>query len=325
MVALLERIDNPYSLRQLKPAQLPALAKELREFMLASVAKTGGHLASNLGTVELTIALHYIFDTPDDRLIWDVGHQSYPHKILTGRRDKLPAIRTLSGISGFPRRDESEYDTFGTGHSSTALSAIMGMAQAIRLRGEHRHCIAVIGDGALSAGLAYEAMNNILTCANLPLLVILNDNDMSISPSVGGLKHHLAALLKSHGLQRTSPGNQHILAKQTLLSANTVTAANTATLFSILGFEYSGPIDGHDFNAFCRRCSPSIAVRGRNCSMSLPAKARDTLTLKLIRFYTMGRANFHRLKALSLTKAAYILTRRQLTTGYATKRPATRG
>ncbi len=249
MVALLERIDNPYSLRQLKPAQLPALAKELREFMLASVAKTGGHLASNLGTVELTIALHYIFDTPDDRLIWDVGHQSYPHKILTGRRDKLPAIRTLSGISGFPRRDESEYDTFGTGHSSTALSAIMGMAQAIRLRGEHRHCIAVIGDGALSAGLAYKAMNNILTCANLPLLVILNDNDMSISPSVGGLKHHLAALLKSHGLQRTSPGNQHILAKQTLLSANTVTAANTATLFSILGFEYSGPIDGHDFNA----------------------------------------------------------------------------
>ncbi|THC46324.1 1-deoxy-D-xylulose-5-phosphate synthase [Massilia sp. Mn16-1_5] len=221
---LLQAIDDPSALRRLPREQLDALARQLRQFLLESVARTGGHLSSNLGTVELTIALHYVFDTPRDRIVWDVGHQSYGHKVLTGRRERMHTLRQLGGISGFPRRSESVYDTFGTAHSSTSISAALGMAQAARLRGEDRHAVAVIGDGAMSAGMAYEALNNAGIAGDLRLLVILNDNDMSISPAVGALRHYLARL-SSHR------------------------AAAAATVFEQFGFDYTGPIDGHDLDA----------------------------------------------------------------------------
>lgn len=221
MDTLLDSIEFPSDLRELTCNQLEQAANELRQFLLSSIAESGGHLASNLGVVELTLALHYVFDTPNDRLIWDVGHQSYPHKAITGRRKQMSNLRKKGGISGFPRRDESPYDTFGTAHSSTSISAALGMAHAARLQQQSRHCIAVIGDGALSAGLAYEAMNNATLDPNMPLLVILNDNDMSISPSVGALKKHLAGLL----------------------------AGESAALFDALGFDYTGPLDGHDIMA----------------------------------------------------------------------------
>ncbi len=187
MTDLLKTIDDPKDLRELNRDQLPGLAAELREFLLDSVSKTGGHLSSNLGTVELTVALHYVFQTPYDRLIWDVGHQSYPHKILTGRRERMSTLRQYGGISGFPRRSESEYDTFGTAHSSTSISAAIGMALGARAQGEKRVAVAVIGDGAMSAGMAFEALNNGGIHKDLPLVVVLNDNDMSISPAVGAL------------------------------------------------------------------------------------------------------------------------------------------
>src|SRR3990167_8733164 len=190
---LLNNIDSPADLRKLTRAQLKQLAEELRAFVLESVSKTGGHLSSNLGTVELTIALHYVFDTPEDRIVWDVGHQTYPHKILTGRREAMARLRMIGGISGFPRRSESRYDTFGTAHSSTSISAAFGMAVAAAAKGEGRKGIAVIGDGAMSAGMAFEAMNN-AGAMDVDLLVILNDNDMSISPPVGALNKYLAKL-----------------------------------------------------------------------------------------------------------------------------------
>lgn len=221
MDTLLDSIKFPSDLRKLTCNQLEQAANELRRFLLSSIAESGGHLASNLGVVELTLALHYVFDTPNDRLIWDVGHQSYPHKAITGRRKQMNNLRKKGGISGFPRRDESPYDSFGTAHSSTSISAALGMAHAARLQQQSRHCIAVIGDGALSAGLAYEAMNNAALDPNMPLLVILNDNDMSISPSVGALKKHLADLL----------------------------AGESTALFDALGFDYTGPVDGHDIMA----------------------------------------------------------------------------
>ena len=195
---LLSRIDQPADIRHLSRSELKQLAHELRDFLLHSVSRTGGHLSSNLGTVELTIALHYVFHTPDDRLVWDVGHQTYPHKILTGRRDRMPSLRQYGGMSGFPRRDESVYDTFGTAHSSTSISAALGMALGAQLKGEKRKSVAIIGDGAMTAGMAFEAMNN----AGVPhdgkmpdMLVVLNDNDMSISPPVGALNRHLARLM----------------------------------------------------------------------------------------------------------------------------------
>ena len=189
---LLPTIDSPADLRRLTRAQLKQLAGELRQFVLQSVSQTGGHLSSNLGTVELTIALHYVFNTPEDRLVWDVGHQTYPHKILIGRRDRMPTLRQLGGLSGFPRRDESEYDTFGTAHSSTSISAALGFALAARQKGEARKSIAVIGDGAMTAGMAFEALNNAGVERDARLLVVLNDNDMSISPPVGALNRYLA-------------------------------------------------------------------------------------------------------------------------------------
>src|SRR2546421_7680909 len=194
MYELLTTIDEPARLRSLERKQLQQLADELRAYVLESVSRTGGHLSSNLGTVELTIALHYIFETPEDRIVWDVGHQTYPHKILTGRREAMARLRMIDGISGFPRRSESKYDTFGTAHSSTSISAALGMAVSAKLKQENRHCIAVIGDGAMSAGMAYEAMNN-AGAMEVDLLVILNDNEMSISPPVGALTNYLARLL----------------------------------------------------------------------------------------------------------------------------------
>ena len=251
---LLKKIDKPADLRRLTRAQLPPLANELRAFVLDSVAKTGGHLSSNLGTVELAIALHYVFNTPEDRIIWDVGHQSYPHKILTGRRDQMHSLRQLNGISGFPRRDESAYDTIGTAHSSTSISAALGMALAARTKGENRHAIAVIGDGAMTAGMAFEAMNNAGVHDDINLLVILNDNDMSISPPVGALNRYLARLMsgkfyaaaKNVG-KSVLPGPMLELAKRFEEHAKGMVVP--ATMFEEFGFNYIGPIDGHDLES----------------------------------------------------------------------------
>ncbi|GAB3436774.1 1-deoxy-D-xylulose-5-phosphate synthase [Massilia solisilvae] len=251
---LLESINDPAQLRKLPPELLRPLADELRQFLLDSVSQTGGHLSSNLGTVELTIALHYVFDTPRDRLVWDVGHQTYPHKILTGRRERMHTLRQLGGISGFPRRDESRYDTFGTAHSSTSISAALGMAHAARLKGEHCKAIAVIGDGAMSAGLAFEALNNAGIDEDLDLLVVLNDNDMSISPPVGALNGYLARLMSgrfyaaARNVSRRLPGPVRELARRIEEHAKGMVVP-PATLFEEFGFHYIGPIDGHDLDA----------------------------------------------------------------------------
>ncbi len=256
MYDLLKTIDSPGDLRKLDRTQLKPLADELRDYVLESVAKTGGHLSSNLGTVELTIALHYVFNTPVDRVVWDVGHQTYPHKILTGRRDAMATLRQFGGISGFPRRTESEYDTFGTAHSSTSISAALGMAVAARNLGESRRVVAVIGDGALSAGQAFEALNNAGVAENINLLVILNDNDMSISPPVGGLNRYLARLMsgkfyaaaKSVGKQFLRPVPPLFeLARKFEEHAKGMVVPGT--LFEEFGFNYIGPIDGHDLDS----------------------------------------------------------------------------
>ncbi|OGB20488.1 MAG: 1-deoxy-D-xylulose-5-phosphate synthase [Burkholderiales bacterium RIFCSPLOWO2_02_FULL_57_36] len=251
---LLKKIDNPADLRKLSRAQLHPLADELRAFVLDSVSKTGGHLSSNLGTVELTIALHYVFNTPDDRLVWDVGHQTYPHKILTGRRDQMQSLRQLNGISGFPRRSESQYDTFGTAHSSTSISAALGMALAARTKGENRHAVAIIGDGAMTAGMAFEAMNNAGVHDDVNLLVILNDNDMSISPPVGALNRYLARLMSGQFYAKAKnvgksvlPGPMLELAKRFEEHAKGMIVP--ATMFEEFGFNYIGPIDGHDLES----------------------------------------------------------------------------
>lgn len=251
----LSTILNPEALRSLDKRLLPGLAHELRQFILNSVAKTGGHLSSNLGTVELTLALHYVFDTPRDRLVWDVGHQTYAHKILTGRREAMSGLRKKNGLSGFPRRNESEYDAFGTAHSSTSISAALGMATAFRLAGQDERAVAIIGDGALTGGMAFEAMNNAKhTGANL--IVILNDNDMSISPPVGALQHHLARLLSGRFYNSMRRGGEKMLgvAPPILQFAKRweehVKGMVTppATLFEEFGFNYIGPIDGHDLD-----------------------------------------------------------------------------
>ncbi|MCO4861699.1 1-deoxy-D-xylulose-5-phosphate synthase [Cupriavidus sp. WGlv3] len=254
--ALLNKIDAPADLRKLDRRELQTLADELRAYVLESVSQTGGHLSSNLGTVELTIALHYVFNTPDDRLVWDVGHQSYPHKILTGRRERMRTLRQWGGISGFPRRSESEYDTFGTAHSSTSISAALGMALGARTLGEKRVSVAVIGDGAMTAGMAFEALNNAGVYKDLPLVVVLNDNDMSISPPVGALNRHLARLLSGQFYAATKKGIEKVLsvappvlefAKRFEEHAKGMMVP--ATLFEEFGFNYIGPIDGHDLNS----------------------------------------------------------------------------
>ncbi|EIM17031.1 1-deoxy-D-xylulose-5-phosphate synthase [Pseudomonas chlororaphis] len=255
MFELLNTVNTPADLRALHCAALAPLADELRAFILHSVSSTGGHLAANLGTVELSIALHYVFDTPRDRIVWDVGHQSYAHKILTGRREAMAGIRQLGGISGFPRRQESEYDAFGTAHSSTSISAALGMALAARHSHEPRHSIAVIGDGALSGGMAFEAMNNAGLYQDLPLLVILNDNDMSISPPVGALRHYFGKLTAQRCAVAVKERIKHLLQEAPALrelahraEAQVKGLMTSATLFEALGFNYSGPIDGHNLD-----------------------------------------------------------------------------
>ncbi|UTY56370.1 1-deoxy-D-xylulose-5-phosphate synthase [Massilia sp. erpn] len=251
---LLENINIPADLRKLQRHQLTPLAHELRSFLLDSVSKTGGHLSSNLGTVELTIALHYVFNTPQDRIVWDVGHQTYSHKILTGRREQFHTLRQRDGISGFPRRVESEYDTFGTAHSSTSISAALGMAQAAKIKGEHRHAIAVIGDGSMTAGMAFEALNNAGVQEDLNLLVILNDNDMSISPPVGALNRYLARLMSGQFYAAAKNVGKSVLPAPVLelakrLEEHAKGMVVPATMFEEFGFNYIGPIDGHDLES----------------------------------------------------------------------------
>ena len=256
MGTLLDRIDSPADVRRLSRLELKQLAVELRAFVVKIVSETGnGHFAANLGTVELTIALHHVFDTPNDRIVWDVGHQTYPHKTLTGRKDRMLTLRQLGGISGFPRRDESEYDTFGTAHSSTSISAALGMAIGSRLKGESRKCVAVIGDGAMSAGMAFEALNN-GGVSQADILVVLNDNDMSISPPVGALNRYLARLMsgKFYATARDTAKNVlknapplFELAKRFEEHAKGMVVPGT--IFEEFGFNYVGPIDGHDLDS----------------------------------------------------------------------------
>jgi len=247
--ALLKSINSPASLRELERSQLPGLADELRQYLVETVSHTGGHLSSNLGTVELTIALHYVFDTPHDRLIWDVGHQTYPHKILTGRREAMDSLRMWQGLSGFPRREESIYDAFGTAHSSTSISAALGMALAAQLKGEPRRAVAIIGDGAMTAGMAFEAMNN-AGVMDTDVLVILNDNDMSISPPVGALNKYLARLMSGRFYTAAKGIGHRVLGDIVRRAEEHVKGMVIPnTLFEEFGFNYIGPIDGHDLDA----------------------------------------------------------------------------
>ena len=254
--SLLNQINAPADLRGLDRQQLRALSQELREFLLHSVARTGGHLSSNLGTVELTVALHHVFQTPEDRIVWDVGHQTYAHKILTGRREDMAGLRQAGGISGFPKRSESLYDAFGTAHSSTSISAALGMAVAARHTGETRHSIAVIGDGAMTGGMAFEALNNAGVIDDIRLLVILNDNDMSISPAVGALNRYLARLMSGRFYAAAKHAGKQVLkhlppmlelARKFEEHAKGMVAPGT--LFEEFGFNYIGPIDGHDLDS----------------------------------------------------------------------------
>ncbi len=249
---LLHKIDSPADLRQLSETELEPLARELRDFLIQSVAKTGGHLSSSLGTVELTVALHYVYNTPDDRLVWDVGHQAYPHKILTGRRERMNTLRKKDGLSGFIKRAESEYDTFGVGHSSTSISAALGMAIAAEKNGSQRKAVAIIGDGAMTAGIAFEALNHAGHLDN-NLLVILNDNEMSISPNVGGMSNYLAKLLSGKLYTSVREGGKKVLSVVPPVRELARRAEEhmkgmviPGTLFEELGFHYYGPVDGHD-------------------------------------------------------------------------------
>lgn len=266
---LLDRIHSPADLKPLDKRELRKLADQLRAFVLDSVSRTGGHLSSNLGTVELTVALHYVYDTPHDRIIWDVGHQSYPHKILTGRKAGMSTLRQFGGMSGFPKRSESEYDAFGTAHSSTSISAVLGMAVASRNAGVSRQHIAVIGDGSMSAGMAFEAMNNAGVTPDINLLVILNDNDMSISPPVGALNRYLARLMSGqfYAAAKTVGRSvlQHIppvleLARR--FEEHAKGMVTPATLFEEMGFNYVGPIDGHDLDSLIPTLQNMRALKG---------------------------------------------------------------
>ncbi|MBL3589147.1 MAG: 1-deoxy-D-xylulose-5-phosphate synthase [gamma proteobacterium endosymbiont of Lamellibrachia anaximandri] len=256
---LLEQVDLPADLRRLEPSQLPQLATELRRFLIETVSQTGGHLAAGLGVVELTIALHYVFDTPADRLIWDVGHQAYPHKILTGRRERMHTLRRKGGLSGFPNRTESEYDVFGTGHSSTSIGAALGMAVAAKQRGESRKIVAVIGDSAMQAGMAFEALNH-AGALDQDLLVVLNDNDMSISKPVGAFSNHLARLLSGNFYTRVREGGKSALSHlppqlgelMGKWEEHMKGMVMPGTLFEEMGFNYIGPIDGHDLETLAK-------------------------------------------------------------------------
>ncbi|MGK0525560.1 MAG: 1-deoxy-D-xylulose-5-phosphate synthase [Pseudomonadales bacterium] len=251
---LLDRVDLPTQLRELPADQLVQFARELRAFLLWSVGQTGGHFGAGLGVLELTVALHYVFNTPEDRLVWDVGHQAYPHKILTGRREQMGGIRRKNGLAGFPKRTESEYDTFGVGHSSTSISAALGMAVAARQQNTGRQSIAVIGDGAMTAGIAFEALNH-AGHLHADMLVILNDNDMSISRNVGGLSNYFAKLLSSRtynqvrdSSKKVLQGAPHLMALAKKTEEHFKGMIVPGTLFEELGFNYIGPIDGHDLS-----------------------------------------------------------------------------
>ncbi len=266
---LLDLIDNPLDLRKLPETRLLALAQELREFLIQTVARTGGHFSANLGTVELTIALHYVFDTPEDRLVWDVGHQTYPHKILTGRRARMDSLRRKGGIAGFPKRCESPYDTFGVGHSSTSISAALGMAIAAGQSGSDRKIVAVIGDGAMTAGMAFEALNHAGHLKS-DLLVVLNDNDMSISPNVGALSAHLTQILSSRFFSTVRESGKKVLSHVPPVLEVARRAeehvkgmfAPGGTLFEELGFNYFGPVDGHDLPTLVQTLRNLRALQG---------------------------------------------------------------
>jgi Deoxyxylulose-5-phosphate synthase len=273
MYDLLNTLDTPDQLRQLERSQLPALADELREFLIESVSKTGGHLASNLGAVELTVALHYVFNTPFDRLVWDVGHQSYGHKVLTGRRERMGTLRQHGGLSGFPKPEESEYDAFVAGHSSTSISAALGMAVAAQKEGQGRRAVAIIGDGALTGGMAFEALNN-AGAMDTDLLVVLNDNDMSISANVGALNNHLAKLMSGRFYAAARKASEKMLSKMPPMLELAKRAeehmkgmVTPGTLFEEFGFNYIGPIDGHDLD---------VLVTTLNNIKQLPAPSSST-------------------------------------------------
>jgi 1-deoxy-D-xylulose-5-phosphate synthase len=269
---LLNTIHTPADMKRLSRAELRTLATELRSYVLKTVSETGGHLGSNLGTVELTVALHYVFNTPHDRLVWDVGHQTYPHKVLTGRRDRMHTLRQLGGIGGFPRRDESEYDTFGTAHSSTSISAALGMALAAKHKGEDRKAVAIIGDGAMTAGMAFEALNNggvSHAGINADLLVVLNDNDMSISPPVGALNKYLARLMSGNFYETARQSAKAVLKNAPPLfelarrfEEHAKGMVVPGTIFEEFGFNYVGPIDGHDLDALIPTLENLRAKRG---------------------------------------------------------------
>ncbi|KZE27277.1 1-deoxy-D-xylulose-5-phosphate synthase [Crenobacter luteus] len=265
---LLDTIHSPADLRMLDRAQLPQLARELREFLVESVSKTGGHFASNLGSIELTVALHYVFNTPDDRLVWDVGHQTYPHKILTGRKGRMGTMRQKGGLAGFPKREESEYDTFGVGHSSTSIGAALGMAVAAKAQGIRRHAVAIIGDGAMTAGQAFEALNN-AGAMDTDLLVVLNDNDMSISPNVGALNNYLAKILSGRFYSAVKTGSNKVLGIvppmreiASKMEEHVKGLFTPGTLFEEFGFNYIGPIDGHDLDALVTTLSNIRTLKG---------------------------------------------------------------
>ena len=248
---LLENINSPADVRNLPESKLTPLADELRQFVIHSVAETGGHLSAGLGTVELTLALHYVYNTPEDKLVWDVGHQSYPHKIITGRREQMKTIRKHGGLSGFPKRCESPYDTFGVGHSSTSISAALGMSLAAQLQGKQQKTVAIIGDGAMTAGMAFEAMNH-GGDTDADVLVILNDNEMSISPNVGALSKHLSKIMSGKMYSSMRSGSKRVLEKFSMWDLAQRTEEHVkgmmmpGTLFEELGFNYYGPVDGHD-------------------------------------------------------------------------------
>ena len=256
--SLLGRVHSPEDLRALPEDQLPALAVDLRRFLIETLGRIGGHFAANLGTVELTIALHYLLNTPDDRLVWDVGHQAYPHKVLTGRRSRLETIRRKDGLAPFPAREESEYDTFGTGHSSTSISAAVGMAEAIRIRGNRgqQRVACVIGDGGMTAGMAFEALNHLGT-AGSDVLVIYNDNDMSISENVGALRDHCARVFSRRpDAARSAEAYRRAAAPESDLSPD------DGDLFESLGVQYLGPVDGHDLDSLLPALRNALQIRG---------------------------------------------------------------
>src|SRR5215468_1633237 len=265
---LLESIDAPDDLRRLSPSKLPKLAAELREFLIQSVSTRGGHFAAGLGTVELTVALHYVYDAPNDRIVWDVGHQAYPHKVLTGRRDRLHTIKQKDGLHPFPARSESEYDTFGVGHSSTSISAALGMAVAAAQLGEDRRAVAVIGDGAMTAGMAFEALNH-AGSQPFDLLVVLNDNDMSISENVGALSNYFARALSGRVYAHLREGGKKVLRPMPAVwelarrsEEHLKGMVLPGTLFEEMGFNYIGPMDGHDVRALVSTLRNIKKLRG---------------------------------------------------------------